>query len=281
MTFPLNFGTDIKTRVVLSNETSHTSITQGMAGKVGVIGAFPTDRTDVVAVSSYPEFLSEYNLKSTKQEDQYDGMRALKYIFMTQFPNIPGATSVTCVNINGVYSPESDLTVEANDSVVTMKADVENRIAELNSKIATKKQRKQTLQNKTNKTPEETAELAGLGTEEPNNSGEYVGEIGALAKERDTLVESLATFNQLVDKYVEEGIARISADRHLTFNKLKTALTQLAEEDLDLLFISSNLWDCTEGFDGDDDEDVDSKGQARHIGIVYEYILNFINEGFF
>ena len=254
----LNYGTDIKTRVVLSNETPHTTLSPAMAGKVGVIGAFPSSRKDVVAVRSYPEFLGAYNLRDTKQEEQYDGMRALKYIFMTQFPNIAGASSVTCVNINGTYSPENDLTVEIYESLSAERERLEARKAEIQALL----DRWGVLKAKTNRTTAEEAEYQDLTSKK-----------NSLTTEKTEINQYLEELEDLEEHYGTTDIPIISQDRLLTFKKLKTALNQLADEDLDLLFISSNLYNCVEGNESD-------STQAKNIGEVYEYILDFINNNF-
>lgn len=246
-------ASDIRTRIVLQNEVSHNVTNPGMAGKVGLIGAFPSDKSNVVAVRNYAEFLNEFGLQDTEQEKQYEGMRAIEYLFMNNNPEYSGASSVVCVNTCTTYSQQSTLTVELFESLSPQKTKLQARLDEINTRITE-------LNKKTTKTDAEKTELT------------------TLTKEKKEIEDNLKELEELTAIY-ESDVSKIPADRVLTFKKLKEALHKLADEDIDLLFIANDLWDCVTS-PIDDDKKLNDGTVITHIGQVYEYVLDFIENKF-
>ncbi len=91
---------DIRTRVELKNETQRETIKRGTAGKVALIGAFPSSKDKPFAAESFAQVVSHYNVElNSATEDWYGGVRAAKRIFMEGIKGYSGANSITCVNI--------------------------------------------------------------------------------------------------------------------------------------------------------------------------------------
>lgn len=105
---------DVRTRVELSNETVKESGRPGEAGKVALIGAFPSTSQDVYSCTSLRALQRHYSITpGTKSETEFDGARAAKRIFMDGINGYSGATTVTCVNI-------SDETLDTNNLSATV-----------------------------------------------------------------------------------------------------------------------------------------------------------------
>ena len=273
MEFPLNIGTDgldIQTRVVLSNETRHSLETPGMSGKVTLVGAFPSKDSTIKTVRSYAEYLSVYKLQETEQENEYDAHRAIKRIFMQGVNGYRGATQVTCVNINTSYEASNSLTVESKQQVSQKITELEGQISTLNTEITALKQRIAELEAKANLTQTEKTELTTkkqtLITKE---------------KELATLSEELMAYKKL-ETYSDDTVStvKISAGRLLSFQKFKIALRRIADEDTDLLFISSDLHDCVMNGQMGSADSVYDPTQAPNLGVVYNYLIDFINNEF-
>lgn len=273
MDFPLNIGVDgldIQTRVILSNETRHSLENPGMSGKVTLIGAFPSQDSTIYTVRSYAEYLSVYRLKETEQEEQYDGHRAIKRLFMQGVNGYRGATQVTCVNVNTKYTASNSLTVESQQQLTQKITELEETVRTLNSEINTLKTEIATLEAKANLT---TAEKTTLENKKKT-----------LAEKQAQLRDANAELNVYIklEEYstdITEPVL-IDAGMFLSFEKLKLALRKIADEDTDLLFISSDLHDCImNGQHGSTDDAYDAT-QAPNLGVVYEYLIDFINNEF-
>lgn len=247
-------ASDIRTRIVLQNEIAHPTPNPGMAGKVGLIGAFPSNRSDVIAVRSYPEFLSAYKATGTKQQElEYNGLKAIQYLFMNDYPDVAGATSVTCVNINtGEYVEENSLTVELYENLNSQTKVIDEKIEALTTRISQ-------LENKSNKTEAEQAELDNL-------------------KAQRTNYQNIKTELSEITELFDSDVPNLQSNTLLTCAKLQRALHQLADEDIDLLFISADVWDCV--VDGQKHGGKLGGKTVTCIGQVYEYILDFIDNKF-
>lgn len=91
---------DIRTRVELKNETQRERIKRGTAGRVALIGAFPSSKSKPFAAETFSEVVSHYGVKLNSQAvDWYNGVRAARRIFMEGITGMSGANSITCVNI--------------------------------------------------------------------------------------------------------------------------------------------------------------------------------------
>lgn len=91
---------DIRTRVELKNETIHNNGTIGSAGRVALIGAFPSGKQRTFAAESFAKLCNHYGVKlNSTAVNWYSGVRAARRIFMEGINGYRGASSVTCVNI--------------------------------------------------------------------------------------------------------------------------------------------------------------------------------------
>lgn len=288
MEYPLEIGTDgldIQTRVVLSNETRHALENPGKSGKVTLIGAFPTEDATIHTVRSYAEYLSVFKLKETEQEAQYDGHRAIKRIFMQGVDGYRGATQVTCVNINTAYSAENSLTVESLSNLETTISSLEEQVATMTEKLIRDKNRLNKLlndQKERNLTDAERTELDLLINGNGKKTGnDIVLSVAEYETQLNTLSDQLNSYVQLRD-YTKGTTypVKIDAAKFLSFRKLKLALHKIADEDTDILFISSDLHECViNGKQYANDTAYDST-QAPNLGVVYKYLVDFINNEF-
>lgn len=276
MEFPLEIGTDgldIQTRVVLSNETRHALENPGKSGKVTLIGAFPSEDATVYTVRSYAEYLSVYKLKETVQEEQYDGHRAIKRIFMQGVEGYRGATQVTCVNINTKYSAENSLTVESEEDLKSKITAIEKDLKAKVTALENDRKRYAALQKK---------KLDGKITDaELEEMKELIIQIQTKEKEFEALQDEYDTYVQLNEYSSKPGYPlQIDASKFLSFRKLKLALHKIADEDTDILFISSDLHECMINGKRNTDDDVYDPTQANNLGTVYKYLIDFINNEF-
>ncbi len=273
MEFPLNIGTDgldIQTRVVLTNETRHSLENPGMAGKVTLVGAFPTQDSEIHTVRSYAEYLSVYKLTETQQEEQYDAHRAIKRIFMQGVNGYRGATQVTCVNINTKYTASNSLTVESKQQLTQKINELEETVRTLQSEIQTLKSEIATLEAKANLTASEKTQLAN----KKNSLAEKQTQLQTATDELN-VYKRLETYSDDITTPI-----KIDAGTFLSFQKFKLALRKIADEDTDLLFISSDLHDCVVNGKFGSADDVYDATQAPNLGVVYNYLIDFINNEF-
>lgn len=157
---------DINTRIELSNETIKNNTVPGQAGKVGLIGAFPSINQDVHAYTNLANLRADYGIVANSgSEKNFDGAVAAKRIFMDGIEDYDGASSITTVNICDETLDTSKISVQVDD---------------------------------------------GNGSIEDNENG-------------------------------ENAIVNTDKATLLTYAKLKNALTKLADEDIDLLFISADI----------------------------------------
>lgn len=212
---------DIRTRVELKNTTQREKIKAGMAGKVALIGAFPSSKQTIYACENYSQLVNHYGVHlGTTDVSNYGGVRAGRRIFMDGISGLGGASSISCINIctkkpvsHDPYAPdyrETYTEVEKYDS--------------------------------------------GYGIINPD-------------------------INTNVDpEVIPEGT--LEKDRSLSFEKLKKALLQIADEDMDILFIACNLWDIfdhpLERFTynpeqtSEDETDINKKTFGKFIPIIDE-----------
>lgn len=214
MEFPLNIGTDgldIQTRVVLSNETRHSLEYPGKAGKVTLIGAFPTHDSNIYTVRSYPEYLNVYGLKDTNSDKQYDAHRAIGRLFMRGINGYRGATQVTCVNINTSYSATNSLTVESE-------AELDLKIAQQKAKVDIDK----LLENRY--TYEVSSYDAGLITT-PSGQTPTQSDLDTIESEIDSLVEEITAL--INKKYLDAANFTTGTDSNTDEKQLSTKTSTL------------------------------------------------------
>ena len=175
---------DIRTRVELKNTTQRERINPGMAGKVALIGAFPSSKQTIYACENYSQLVNHYGVHlGTTDVSNYGGVKAGRRIFMDGISGLSGASSISCINIctmkpvsHDPYAPDYNETyteIEKYDS--------------------------------------------GYGVINPDINTDVNPEV------------------------IPEGT--LEKDRSLSFDKLKKALAQIADEDMDILFIACDLWD--------------------------------------
>ena len=180
-------NTNIRTRVELKNETVHGSGLTGSAGRVALIGAFPSGKQNVYACENFSKLCNHYGVKlNSTAVNWYSGVRAARRLFMEGIRGYKGASSLTCVNI------------------CKLKPNYFENVSSLY----------------TDSYPE-TEEIY-------DNAGS--GETGTIA------------INASGNKYIPDDTT-LKQDVSLTFDKLKNALTSIADEDMDLLFIANDLWE--------------------------------------
>lgn len=98
---------DIRTRVELKNETQRERVRRGTAGRVALIGAFPSGKQKPFAAETFAQIVSHYGVKlNSSAVSWYGGVRAARRIFMEGIRGMSGANSVTCVNICGLRPDE-------------------------------------------------------------------------------------------------------------------------------------------------------------------------------
>ena len=286
MTIPLNIGgsdgLDIQTRVVLKNETSHTVLRPGMAGKVTLIGSFPSADQEIHAVTSYAEYLATYNITNPKLADQYDAHRAIKRIFMEGMATEVGASSVTCININTEYNSTNTIDIESREDLEEQMATVESDIAryrqsvaELRIRVSNEQRRIEELSAKPTLTSNEQAELERL-TLNLDDDIPALNDAILMLKNAQELYTKYLTFEGYLSN--ANGVVKINSEQLLTFSKLKKALKMIADDDTDILFISSDLHDCVIGGKSDaEGTNPYTDEQAPNLGVVYDTLLDFID----
>lgn len=222
---------DIRTRVELKNETQRMKAQRGTAGKVALIGAFPSSKQKVFAAESFAQIVNHYGVKlNSKSEFWYNGVRAAKRIFMEGINGYAGASSITCVNI-------CHLKPKFNEEVI-----------------------------------------APLYAETYSEDGlEYDPVTGVIQTNNVTINHT--------DKYTITDDT-IKQDTSLSFDKLDKALKQIADEDMDMLFISNDLWEIFDNPLSELDDNGNQiygktvKRDIHNIGDVYDYILDFVDNEF-
>ncbi|WP_455644831.1 hypothetical protein [Methanosphaera sp.] len=188
---------DINTRIEIENETVKNINEPGQAGKVGLIGAFPSIDQTTYVFTSLSELRDTYGIvPKSDSEKNFDGALAAKRIFMEGIDDCEGASSISTVNICTSALKTSNISVTVNES-----GDIETE-------------------------DDEEREVDG-----------------------DTL---------------------------LTYTKLKNALTKLAGEDIDLLFIAPDIQDAIpqKGETLYNGETRDSKGSINDVIDLILYYLN-------
>lgn len=288
MTIPLNIGgsdgLDIQTRVILKNETSHTVLRPGMAGKVTLIGSFPSADQEIHAVTSYAEYLATYNITNSKLADQYDAHRAIKRIFMEGMSDEVGASSVTCININTEYNSTNTIDIESREDLEEQMAEVEadvakyrRRLAELRTSIAESQDTIERLSSKpaSELTQEEESQLY-LAQVRLDGDTAMLEDISIMFKDAQELYSKYLTFDGYFSN--ADGVVKINSEQFLTFAKLKKALKMIADDDTDILFISGDLHDCVIGGKSDaEGTNPYTDEQAPNLGVVYDTLLDFID----
>lgn len=285
MSIPLNIGgkdgLDVQTRVVLTNETQHKVISPGMAGKVTLIGAFPSADSEIYAVTSYAEYLATYKITNEKEAEEYDAHRAIKRIFMEGIEGYRGATSVTCININTAYPASNSITIENVDNLNSKIVELENDISRYTSTLERLRREKaeyenriEELQSKDTLTSDERDELA--------TTQEHLADsISLIAEYQQELINASSeydAYSAFQGYYSDEyGIVQMPADGLLTFKKLKDALKKIADDDTDMIFISSDLHDCIKRGKSDASSTAYDTTQAPNLGVVYDELLDFID----
>lgn len=109
---------DILTRVELVNKTEHNTSNYGQAGKVALIGAFPTNNTEVKSFTNLTALRNKMGINpGTASEKQFDGARAAKRLFMEGITGYAGANTVTCINVTEGLTDtlQSTITVKVLD----------------------------------------------------------------------------------------------------------------------------------------------------------------------
>ncbi|WP_292474184.1 hypothetical protein [Methanosphaera sp.] len=118
----MTINSDINTRIEITNETVKDIATPGQAGKMGLIGAFPSINQDVYCFGSIEEVYDKYGvvLKSNSWYN-FDGPRAAHYLFHEDTEECDGVTNLTCVNItdSSIASSELSTTVVNSGSYST------------------------------------------------------------------------------------------------------------------------------------------------------------------
>lgn len=207
---------DIRTRVELKNETVREKARLGTAGKVALIGAFPSSKQKIFAATSFSQIVSHYNVKlnSTAMKD-YGGVKAARRIFMDGITGYGGASSISCVNICSFQPSKLDPLGDIYSS-------------------------------------EEYAEATRIYDVDKEEFRIINGDISA-------------TPTNLTNDAIRNDVK-------LTFDKLKKALNQIADEDMDLLFIANDLWDVID-FPQQTYKTWTNDGNTYKIPI-YKYIMN-------
>jgi len=173
---------DIRTRVELRNETQRETNKLGTAGKVALIGAFPSSKQKIFAAENYSQIVGHYGVTiGTTDVYWYDGVRAARRIFMEGIRGYGGANSITCLN------------------TCTLK-------------------------------PTNPTEI----------QKEYIDSV--VEEEKfDQVTASIVSGNDTTSHADIQPSETIKNDISLSFPKLQNALHQIADEDMDLLFISGDL----------------------------------------
>ena len=299
MTIPLNIGgsdgLDIQTRVVLKNETRHEVLRPGMSGKVTLIGAFPSADDEIRAVTSYAEYLSVYGITNPKQAEQYDAHRAIQRLFMEGIEGEMGATSVTCINITSEFTQTNSLNVESQQDLTSKIEELSTQLQDYRQRLnnarlqrdtfqATKEQLEVTINTLSaidNPTAQEEEELADARTAYDQADVGYQDALGSittytnLIREAEELLTKYNSFSGYLTQ--ENDTIKINPATLLTFEKFKTALKKIADEDTDMLFISSDLHDCVIGGNSGTPNTEYDTSQAPNLGVVYDTLIDFID----
>lgn len=91
---------DINTRVEITDETVKQVTTPGQAGKIGLIGAFPTIDKTVYVFETLDQLRNKYGIvPKSGSELNFNGALAAKRLFMENIDDCAGAETITTVNI--------------------------------------------------------------------------------------------------------------------------------------------------------------------------------------
>lgn len=111
---------NIKTSVNLVNTTIHNVSTNGEAGKVGLIGSFPSMINTVQEHTNLRDLRTTYGITAgTYKETEFEGARDARRIFMEGFSGYRGASSILSVNTCDVTS-ENKLNLTALENSVNV-----------------------------------------------------------------------------------------------------------------------------------------------------------------
>lgn len=192
-----------------------------------------------------------------------------------------GASSVTCINTCSDYQSSNSITIESQQQLTQKIENIEIQITSqkqlrdsLLGEISAARHEIEELQAKPNMTEDDQETIASLQ-----------GQIQIAQNELEALERTLPKLEEQYTKYLsfegyltEEGSTiKIREETLLTFNRFKTALKKIADEDTDILFISGDLHDCVIGGRSAADDVTYDSSQAPNLGIVYDTLLDFID----